>query len=181
MATVRGRIRDNMLEEWRTEWNESRIANHAKTFYRGPNPGKARFVYKLSRFELGRFERIITGHNNLNFFQNKLGLCASAMCRLCGESFETVSHFLYTCPRLVAARDEIFLGETQDNNMRWSVRDLINFSYTPGINEAFEGTWTSGDPHVEPDRLSDVSFGLEWLDDSLGDENNNSQTSQTMQ
>ena len=30
--------------------------------------------------------------------------------------------------------------------MEWSVRDLLNFSYIPIINEAFEGTWAHGDP-----------------------------------
>ena len=30
--------------------------------------------------------------------------------------------------------------------MAWSVRKLLDFSYTPAINEAFEGTWAHGDP-----------------------------------
>lgn len=30
--------------------------------------------------------------------------------------------------------------------MRWSARSLLDFSYTPAINDAFEGTWAHGDP-----------------------------------
>ena len=30
--------------------------------------------------------------------------------------------------------------------MSWSVRNLLDFSYIPGINTAFEGTWAHGDP-----------------------------------
>ena len=30
--------------------------------------------------------------------------------------------------------------------MKWSVRGLLNFSYVPGINEAYEGTWADLDP-----------------------------------
>ena len=40
--------------------------------------------------------------------------------------------------------------------MKWSVRDLLHFSYSPGVNEAYEGTWASGDPI--PDDM-----GLDWL------------------
>ena len=44
--------------------------------------------------------------------------------------------------------------------MKWSVGELLDFNYIPGINEAMEVTWASGDPQLESDRLSDVSFGL---------------------
>ena len=30
--------------------------------------------------------------------------------------------------------------------MTWSVRDLLDFSYTPTVNDAFEGSWAHGDP-----------------------------------
>ena len=30
--------------------------------------------------------------------------------------------------------------------MEWSVRGLLDFSYTPAINAAFKGTWAHSDP-----------------------------------
>ena len=39
--------------------------------------------------------------------------------------------------------------------MSWSVRDLIDFSFLPAINAAFEGTWAHGDP--PDDDASDFS------------------------
>ena len=74
MATIKQKIKDCVQEAWCAEWQGQPYANHSKTFYEGPNPGKARYVYKLARLELGRFVRIITGHNNLSFFQTKIGL-----------------------------------------------------------------------------------------------------------
>ena len=144
-AEIKAAIRKLSREEWSGEWRAHKIANHSKGFYGGPNPSKARFVYKLARLELGRFARIITGHNNLNFFQHKIGLYSTPICRFCGEGDETITHFLHACPRLLAARREIFLLTSPTSDMKWSVRDLLDFSYVPGINEAYEGSQANQD------------------------------------
>ena len=52
--------------------------------------------------------------------------------------------------------------------MSWSVRDLLDFSYCPGINEAYEG-----DPQWDNSTLADTSLGLGWLDEGGIDANNN--------
>ena len=135
-------------------------------------------MLKLARLELGRFVRIITGHNNLSFFQNKLGLINSATCRFCGDGPETITHLLNGCPRFTTARSDIFLDKVPTNDMKWSVRDLLDFSYNPGINEAFEGTWINDDQLPVADSPLDVSLGLAWLDEEDGDENNNSVTTE---
>ena len=151
-ATVKREIKDQIYNEWRKEWSELNMANHSKSFYSGPNPGKARFVYKLARLELGRFARIITGHNNLNFFQDKIGLARDPTCRFCREGQETITHLTNVCPRFQVQRREILLDQPPTAEMKWSVRGLLNFSYVPGINEAYEGTWADLDP---PDGASD--------------------------
>ena len=94
-ATLKREIRDGILRDWSTEWTQHKEAQHTKGFYFSPNPAKVKFVYKLARLELGRFIRIITGHNNLNFFQNKLGLAATVTCRLCLNGKETF-HFRFS-------------------------------------------------------------------------------------
>ena len=128
-----------MESEWRREWKENGMANHTKTFYDGPNKHKARHVYKLARLELGRFVRIVTDHNNLNFFQTKIGLWRNASCRYCGEHDETITHFLSACPRFFSAVTEIMASDLPRPDMKWSVRKLLDFSYVPAINEAYEG------------------------------------------
>ena len=141
-ATVKAAIRKAVYGEWQKEWSSMSTANHARSFYGGPNQGKARYVYKLARLELGRFVRLITGHNNLSFFQTKIGLHTSSTCRFCAEGLETITHFMTTCPRLGGARRDILCNKVPTADMSWSVRALLDFSYAPGINEAFEGIGT---------------------------------------
>ena len=168
-ATVKSKIKENISREWQEEWTSHDIARHTKSFYLGPNPGKAKFVYKLARLELGRFVRIVTGHNNLNFFQNKIGLHASKECRFCGEYDETFTHLSTVCPRFFTLQREVFRGGGPTPDMKWSVRGLLEFSYAPGINEAYEGSWVSGDPIPTLNETLD----LDLLANDWGDDNNN--------
>ena len=135
--------------------------------------GKAKNVYKLARLELGRFVRIVTGHNNLSFFQTKIGLFNRATCRFCLEGQETITHLTTDCPRFVTARAKILRNEIPMSGMKWSVRALLDFSYLPGLIKAFEGSWASGDPPLDMDE----SFGLGWLEHEPHDENNNERRS----
>ena len=47
--------------------------------------------------------------------------------------------------------------------MNWSVRGLLEFSYVPEINAAFEGAWDGSGPERgnvdEPDEIEDRSWG----------------------
>ena len=103
-------------------------------------------MYKLARLELGRFVRLVTGHNNLNWFQNRIGLWHSAECRFCGHNEETFVHLITECPSFWQTRRELFLDRTPQADMTWSVRALLDFTYVPCINDAFEGTWAHSDP-----------------------------------
>ena len=114
-------------------------------------PNKAKHIYKLARLELGRFIRLATGHNNLNQFQSRIGLWHTASCRLCGEQDETYFHFATECPRLWHTRRELFGNSPPCADMQWSTRDLLNLSYVPVVNEAFEGTWAHSDPPLPYD------------------------------
>ena len=138
-------ITDFIYTQWGNEWTASPHAKHSKHFYGGPNKHKAKFVYKLARLELGRFVRVITGHNNLNAFQTKIGLWGSAVCRFCNAAAEDMLHLLHECPRFHNLRRDTFLDQPPDPSMQWSVRKVLAFSFSPGINEALEGTWAHGD------------------------------------
>ena len=159
-ATVRSDIRSNLRKEWQKEWEGLKMANHSKSFYSGPCSNKARYVIKLARLELGRFVRIISGHNNLNFFQAKLGLTNAKECRFCGEYDETITHFIGVCPRLIDAQRDVLLNRVPTPDMTWSVRELLDFSYMPGINEAFEGVQME-DQQVE-ESYDEVTLGASW-------------------
>ena len=166
-AAIKSEIKEAVTSEWTKEWTMSTQAAHSKTFYSGPDHNKAKRVYGLARLELGRFVRIISGHNNLNFFQEKIGLWHNPLCRFCGEGQETITHLISYCPPLTQPARELF-PSPPSNDMAWSVRDLLRFSYIPRINLAFEGTWAHGDPNVDNDSNS---FELSSFDlSSLGSE-----------
>ena len=133
-AAVKETLRTYCLRLWTKQWTENPTALATKQFYLSPNPQKARYVYKLARLELGRFVRIITGHNNLNYFQTRIGLWGQKLCRFCEERDETFAHLLHDCPRFYASRTEIFKDDLPTSDMTWSVRKLIDFSYTPSID-----------------------------------------------
>ena len=155
-SKLRSNIRRAAAQEWKNEWTNLSTAHHARSFYSGPDHTKAKFVYGLARLELGRFVRIITGHNNLNFFQTKLGLWHDPFCRFCGSGLETITHLFSECPCFYRLRNELFLGSPPGPDMNWSVRTILEFSFSPRINAAFEGTWAHGDPPGAND-LDDVT------------------------
>ena len=154
-ATIKRSIRDYVFRLWTKEWHASPMVTHSKAFYYSPNPCKAKYVYKLARLELGRFIRIITGHNNFNYFQTRIGLYNSSVCRFCDHPKETFLHILHDCPSFWQLRRDCFHDSQPSSDMQWSVRDLVEFSYTPAINKAIEGTWAHGDPPDVDDLYTD--------------------------
>ena len=154
---IKNTIRDRIYEDWTTTWQADPQAQHAKSFYLGPCPTKAKYVYRLARLELGRFVRLITGHNNLNYFQHKIGLSTESNCRFCGEAPELFTHLITDCPNWWRTQRDHFLDQPPGNDMQWSVRTLLEFSYIPRINEAFEGSHTHGDPLGVDDLDSDYT------------------------
>ena len=160
-AVIKAELTEQTYKAWAREWSECGQANHAKSFYLTPNKNKARYVYKLARLELGRLVRIITGHNNLAFFQNKLGYQQDPRCRLCLQGPETIMHLIKDCPRLRRRSEDIFRDAKPSSNMEWSVRMLLEFSYITGVNEMFEGDW-----------CSEAAFSDTWTNDGSVSEDN---------
>ena len=145
-AFIKSGIKQEVYREWQAEWDDSRTANHTKSFYGGPCSNKARYVVKLARLELGRFARVVTGHNNLNFFQNKIGLNGNRLCRFCDQYDETITHLMAACPCFINQQRELLGGLLPGSDMKWSVRTLLNFSYIPRINEAYEEIGQTASP-----------------------------------
>ena len=149
VSDIKAQIRDKVYRDWTEQWTKSTAARHTKIFYDRPDHNKARYVLKLARLELGRFVRLVTNHNNLRYFQHLIGLAESPTCRLCLNSPESFSHFLFSCPRLRSLRIDIFQDELPTSDRNWSVRKLLAFTYNTTVNEAFEGDWEDGDGHEQ--------------------------------
>ena len=110
-----------------------------KLFYSGPDSARAKEVCNLSRAKLARFIRLISGHNSLFYFRNKVDPDVNPICRFCLEEDETFFHLVTSCPRFWNTRRELFQDSIITNDHLWSVNKLLEFSYSLGVQEALEG------------------------------------------
>ena len=92
-------------------------------------------ILKLPRLKMKQFVEILTGHNNLSYFQFKIGTDISPLCRFCEESNENFQHFITDWTRLRQLRlDHIAKFEAQN----WKANKLIKFSFTTEIHANLE-------------------------------------------
>ena len=132
-------VSEHFYKEWTKEFHDYNGARMGKLFYHGPDKIKAKYVLKLSRLRLARFIRIISGHNSLFYFRNKIDKEISPICRFCNEEDETFIHLLNECPRFTVKRREILYNREVSNNHKWSIQELIEFSFLPGVDNALQG------------------------------------------
>lgn len=96
------------------EWNEIKTCRQAKALLGPLNTDLSREVRGLSRSELREYTQIITGHGPYKGHQYALGLCASPLCRWCGERKETSAHILCECEALMRTRRRLLETEFCD-------------------------------------------------------------------
>ena len=137
-TAVKGIVLTALREIWNDEWNTYPDARMTKYFFPRQCALKSKKICKLSRLQLGRFVRIITGHNNLRYYQSKLDINVSAYCRFCLQQPETFHHFVFECPSLHFSRQRIFLDCLPNVQMNWDVDKLLAFSYLPHINSLLD-------------------------------------------
>ena len=111
----------------------------SKQFLPGPDSNKSKYLLKLSRAELGRILRLISGHNGLFYFKHKIDPEISPSCRFCREDDETFYHLATNCPSFHLTQREVFKDKYPIMSGDWNVRDVLRFSYIPAVNDAIEG------------------------------------------
>lgn len=99
-------IKTFITNKHKDRWNAATISNNTKSII---NPIVHHQLHsnllKLESTELKQLTRLVTGHNNLNNFQNKINRNISPYCRLCEEQVnETPTHLLCSCPKLAQLR-----------------------------------------------------------------------------
>ena len=137
-VAIKTMVLDSLRNVWNELWNAYPAARMTKYFFPRNDALKARHAMTLSRLQLGRFIRIITGHNKLRYFHSKMDSTVSPLCRFCHGEVETFHHFVFECPSLFFSRRDIFLDTPPDMDMNWSVDKLLAFSYLPHINSLLD-------------------------------------------
>ena len=127
-----------LWEDWRTEWNDYPHGRQTKQFLPGLQPSFAKKLLKLTRHEVGRLVRLVTGHNNLNYHMSLMNPGANNMCRFCNTDRETFYHFVSSCPSLLSHRVNTFLQYEGPNPEEWDPGDLLAFSRFDVIRDAID-------------------------------------------
>ena len=97
ISEIKKKIKEFSESRWKDEWQKYKGARMSKLFYDGPDKNKAQKILQMSSYKVGRLVRLLSGHNNLNYFQNLIdGI--NPLCRLCEEEDETFDHWVTECP-----------------------------------------------------------------------------------
>ena len=123
-AFFKSKIRSYIIKKHKSQWEESKVSENTKKIVNAITDHKlqGQHLFKLG-FDLIRpLVRLITGHNNLNHFQNKIDFTTVPFCRFCDEDIhETALHLICDCEKFAKTRMEKF-GEdpiTIDQLMRF--------------------------------------------------------------
>ena len=93
---------------------------------------------QLTRFQLGRYIRIITGHNNLLYHRSNINPDINPMCRFCNETQETFIHFISDCPALWQEQQQL-MAEIREGPLHLADPTiLLGFANNRCINAAIE-------------------------------------------
>ena len=161
-------IRNAIDEIWDFQWSQYHDGRQSKQFYKHPDRSKAKYSYNLSRQELGRLIRIVTGHYNLFYHRSNVDKTGgtSSLCRFCQEERETFFHFATSCPCFRLSRFHYFQNDTCFTDEKWSIRKILNFSNIPSIAAALGGNF---DPlvHLEQQRDFEDIIEAEQVDADL--------------
>ena len=133
-SEIKGVVLSALRDQWNADWAEYSEARMSKKWYGTQDKHRAKEVMFLSRLKLGRFVRIISGHNALRYYNHVLDDSLSPVCRLCGMADETFHHFATECDATGRARREYFGDKNILWNMDWKVDELLDFSYDDQIN-----------------------------------------------
>ena len=131
---IKAVVLDALRAEWNLRWNEYDEARMTKVWYGNQDKFRAKEVCNLTRLQLGRFIRIITGHNALRYYNHVLDPMLSPVCRLCMTADETFHHLATECPGTRQLRRQFFGDEDILHNMDWDVHAVLEFSYADEIN-----------------------------------------------
>jgi ribonuclease HI len=131
------RVLEYYTERWNTEWVDSKGANHSKRFIKQVDRPKSGSILNFGRFNVGKIVRMVTGHNALNYFRNKIDPDIDPICRFCNEdgNYETFWHLCTECPVFREWRIEIFL-DNDPSGGTWKPSELIEFSNSRKIDDA---------------------------------------------
>ena len=133
------RIYDHIQKKFNERWQNCNISQNTKNFLSPilKHNLNGQHLFKLNTDILRPLTRLITGHNNLNHFQNKLDSSIAPNCSFCNEHHhETALHLVCNCVRFSQTRQSLFGKPTISiyeaihnisNSKNLKLQSLLNF------------------------------------------------------
>ena len=160
---VKAAIHQGIRDKWDQWWDRYKHARQTKFFYPTQNKSFGKEVMNFTRFQLSRYIQIVTGHNNLLYHRSNINPDIDQTCRFCGVDKETFIHFFTDCPALWRAREEAEHARPGGHLDFVNPTQLLNFSFSPRINQALENAeevdaiWEEMDLATEGDSVTSTS------------------------
>jgi len=126
---VRSLVKGETERKHQQRWDVLPSCRQAKEFLEGCKARTTKFLLKLSRAKIRVLIGVLTGHVNLNYHLNKIGIVSSPTCSKCGFEPETARHFVCTCPALKNLRTR-YLGDfylTPEEQLKLKMPDILSF------------------------------------------------------
>jgi len=93
-STIQNNIRLKVYDKWKEKWDAYELAQQTKQFHTEPDKVLGKSILKLTRHELGRYVRVVTGHNNLKYHYGLMNKKEDKTCRFCKYKKETFHHLI---------------------------------------------------------------------------------------
>ena len=106
-ANFENKIKNYITSKHKLTWNNSNISKNTKLFINAiaNHNLQGQHLFHMGSETLRPLTRLITGHNNLNHYQNLLNPTISPFCRYCeSEIHETALHLICDCQHFAAKR-----------------------------------------------------------------------------
>ena len=121
--------------KWNKEWidnknNKSKEYKYTCNIIKSNKHNMNAIFNKLSRLSIMKITRLITGHNNLNGYMNKIGLSKTNKCPHCPNKKETVVHLFLECQKYNQHRKVLFNGIKSITGIRKSNKIHIKLLLT---------------------------------------------------
>ena len=138
VSVAKKKITDSMLRKWNKRWSNLDQCMQTKQWFPTIDRKKSKKLLNLGRIELGNIVQLLTGHNRLRYHESKMS-DVDPTCRLCLEDMETTWHIFTDCPALWRERKDIFQVPFLDNDLKWTVKQFVNFTKRCKIYELNAG------------------------------------------
>ena len=107
----KNKIKDHIKSKFKARWEECNISDNTKEMVTAiiRRNMQGQHLFKLGVEILRPLTRLITGHNGLNHFQNKINFTTSPFCSYCEEEIhETALHLICNCEHFAPLRMQKF-------------------------------------------------------------------------